>query len=146
VGYSTSEPALEPCAASDADQPLEEAMARVLELEAELEAARRSIADLTSALETNREIGAAIGIVMATRGVDAGGAFDLLRQASQARHTKLRDVAREVVALRRLMVPPEAASNGRLRAVPGPPPAPRDRGVNGMASRSATEQGEATSR
>jgi AmiR/NasT family two-component response regulator len=127
VGFSTSEPALEPCAASDADPRLVEAMVRILELDAELAGARRSIADLTAALETNRDIGAAIGIVMATRGVDSGAAFDLLRQVSQARHTKLRDVAREVVALRRLMVPPEAAPNGRPRAVPAPPPVLRER-------------------
>lgn len=108
-------------------------MARVLELDSELAGARRSIADLRAALESNREIGAAIGIVMATRGVDSDGAFDLLREASQARHTKLRDVAREVVALRRLVVAPETPDSspaGRLRAVPGPPPVFRERGAS----------------
>ena len=86
------------------DPQLAAALERILELDAELQAARRSIADLTSALETNRDIGAAIGIVMMTCGVESEGAFDLLRQASQSSHTKLRDVAREVVRLRRLDV------------------------------------------
>jgi AmiR/NasT family two-component response regulator len=84
------------------DPPLAAALARILELDAELQAAKRSIADLTTALETNRDIGAAIGILMVTRGVETEAAFDLLRQASQASHTKLRDVARQVVRLRGL--------------------------------------------
>lgn len=107
-------------------------MARVLELDSELAVVRRNLADLTAALESNREIGAAIGIVMARRGVDSDGAFDLLREVSQARHTKLRDVAREVVASRRLMGSPgspESSPAGRLRAVPGPPPVLRERGA-----------------
>ena len=102
-------------------------MARVVELDAQLAAAQRSVADLTAALETNRQIGAAIGIVMATREVDSDGAFELLRHVSQARHTKLRDVARDVVALRRLVVPTAITSNGRMRAEPGPPPVLRER-------------------
>jgi hypothetical protein len=107
---------------SDPDPGRAAAEARIIELATELEASRRHIADLTAALESNREIGAAIGVVMATRGVDSEAAFDLLRQASQARHTKLRDVAREVVATRRLVAAPEVSPNGRVRGVPGPPP------------------------
>ena len=90
------------------DPQLAAALERILELDNELQAARRSIADLTTALETNRDIGAAIGIVMVTRGVESEAAFDLLREASQSRHTKLRDVAREVVALRGLASAPAA--------------------------------------
>jgi AmiR/NasT family two-component response regulator len=98
-------------------------MTRIRELDEELAGARRSIADLTAALETNRDIGAAIGIVMATRGLESDAAFDMLRQVSQARHTKLRDVAREVVATRKLVVPTDAGGNGspRPRAIPRPP-------------------------
>jgi AmiR/NasT family two-component response regulator len=88
------------------DPQLVAALERILELDAELQAAQRSIADLTSALETNRDIGAAIGIVMVTREVEPEEAFDLLRRASQSSHTKLRDVAREVVRLRRLDLTP----------------------------------------
>ncbi|HEX4427814.1 MAG TPA: ANTAR domain-containing protein [Frankiaceae bacterium] len=114
-------------APSDPDPRLTAAEVRISELDTELETARRHIVDLTAALESNREIGAAIGVVMATREVDSEAAFDLLRQASQARHTKLRDVAREVVTTRRLVVAPEAPPNGRARAVPGPPPQPGER-------------------
>jgi AmiR/NasT family two-component response regulator len=85
-----------------ADPQLAAARERILELDGELQAAQRSVADLTTALESNRDIGAAIGIVMVTRGVEQAAAFDLLRQASQSRHTKLRDVAREVVRVRGL--------------------------------------------
>ncbi len=78
------------------------AQEHIRRLDAELQAAQRELADLTTALESNRDIGAAIGIVMMTRGVEPKAAFDLLRRASQSRHTKLRDVAREVVRLRGL--------------------------------------------
>jgi AmiR/NasT family two-component response regulator len=101
--------------------PLATALARIAELEAELDTARRSIADLTTALESNREIGAAIGIVMATHEVASEPAFDLLRVASQARHLKLRDVAREVISQGRLdPVTPTKAG----RVVPTPPAEP----------------------
>jgi AmiR/NasT family two-component response regulator len=103
--------------------PLATALERIAELEAELDAARRSIADLTTALESNREIGAAIGIVMATREVTSESAFDLLRAASQARHLKLRDVAREVISQGRLDPAPPTKPR---RAVPTPPPAERE--------------------
>jgi signal transduction histidine kinase/DNA-binding response OmpR family regulator/PAS domain-containing protein len=53
-------------------------------------------ANLRLALSSNREIGAAIGILMASRRVTADDAFDLLRRASQAQHRKLRDIAAEV--------------------------------------------------
>jgi AmiR/NasT family two-component response regulator len=90
------------------DPQLAAALERILELETDLQAARRSVTDLTTALESNRDIGAAIGIVMVTRAVESEAAFDLLREASQSRHTKLRDVAREVVALRELAAAPAA--------------------------------------
>ena len=89
-----------------ADPQLAAARARILQLDAELQLAQRNIADLTTALESNRDIGAAIGIVMVTRGLGSQAAFDLLRRASQSRHTKLRDVARDVVQRRGLDGPP----------------------------------------
>jgi hypothetical protein len=54
-------------------------------------------AHLEAALQTNREIGAAIGVLMAHHKVTQDGAFALLRTASQTLHRKLRDVASEVV-------------------------------------------------
>jgi AmiR/NasT family two-component response regulator len=63
----------------------------------ELAAAEDKIASLEAALGSNREIGAAIGILMSQRRVDSQTAFDMLRTASQHTHRKLRDIAAEVV-------------------------------------------------
>ena len=53
--------------------------------------------NLQAALESSREIGAAIGVVMSHHRVTRDVAFDLLRSASQQLNRKLRDVAGEVV-------------------------------------------------
>jgi ANTAR domain/GAF domain len=52
--------------------------------------------NLTRAVESNREIGTAIGILMATKKVTQQDAFDQLRRASQNLHRRLRDIAAEV--------------------------------------------------
>jgi GAF domain-containing protein len=52
---------------------------------------------LEDALESNREIGMAIGVLMGCGGVTQDQAFTLLRRASQHLHRKLRDIAVEVV-------------------------------------------------
>ncbi|MGX7677784.1 GAF and ANTAR domain-containing protein [Jatrophihabitans sp. DSM 45814] len=54
-------------------------------------------ANLESALHSNREIGVALGVLMAHHKVRQDEAFSLLRTASQNLHVKLRDVAAEVV-------------------------------------------------
>lgn len=54
--------------------------------------------ELAEAVETNRHIGAAIGILMASRSIGSDEAFQRLRRASQAVNRKLRFVAAEVVA------------------------------------------------
>jgi hypothetical protein len=54
------------------------------------------IMNLERALETNREIGVALGILMARQLCTADQAFDMLRIASQHTHRKLRDIAAEV--------------------------------------------------
>lgn len=59
-------------------------------------AERNEAANLRLALETNRRIGAAIGVVMSVHKVTEQHAFDLLRQSSQRSRRKLRDVADEV--------------------------------------------------
>lgn len=59
-------------------------------------ATRHQAEHLTIALKNSREIGQAMGIIMATQKVTADKAFDLLRTASQHGHRKLREVAREV--------------------------------------------------
>jgi AmiR/NasT family two-component response regulator len=55
------------------------------------------VANLRQALESNRRIGVAIGVLMARRSVTEQAAFDLLRAASQNQHRKLREVADDVV-------------------------------------------------
>lgn len=54
------------------------------------------IMNLERALESSREIGTAIGILMARELCTADQAFDLLRVASQHTHRKLRDIAAHV--------------------------------------------------
>ena len=52
--------------------------------------------NLRTALSSSREIGIALGIVMATHRVSEQHAFHMLRLASQHTHRKLRDVASQV--------------------------------------------------
>jgi len=54
-------------------------------------------AHLQTALQSSREIGAAMGVLMAHHKVTQDDAFGLLRTASQHLHRKLRDIAAEVV-------------------------------------------------
>lgn len=51
---------------------------------------------LATALETSRQIGAAVGVLMATRKITDRQAFELLRTTSQQLHRKVRDIALEV--------------------------------------------------
>jgi hypothetical protein len=62
-----------------------------------LVAAEDHSANLETALQSSREIGMALGILMAHRKITHEHAFDLLRSASQNLHRKLRDVAAEVM-------------------------------------------------
>jgi hypothetical protein len=69
--------------------------------------------NLTRALESNREIGAAMGILMASKKVTQQEAFDRLRVASQQLHRKLRDIAEEVTVTGELPELPEPANKPR---------------------------------
>ena len=61
-------------------------------------ASRSERADsLRDGLHSNREIGKAVGLLMAFHGVDDEAAFEILRKASQDMNLKLAEVAREVV-------------------------------------------------
>ncbi len=62
-----------------------------------LNRAEDKAANLERALASNRQIGAAMGILMTRLRVTAEQAFDLLRKESQNRHRKLRDIAEEVM-------------------------------------------------
>lgn len=53
--------------------------------------------NLERGLDTSREIGAAVGVLMAHHKVTREKAFGMLREASQRLHIKLRDVATDVV-------------------------------------------------
>jgi transcriptional regulator with GAF, ATPase, and Fis domain len=53
--------------------------------------------NLQTALQSNREIGIALGILMAKYGMTERDAFDLLRTVSQHTQLKLRDIASELV-------------------------------------------------
>lgn len=57
---------------------------------------QEKVSQLQTALETSRQIGTAMGIVMARELVTSEEAFELLRKASQHLNRKLRDVAAEV--------------------------------------------------
>ena len=59
---------------------------------------RERAAHLEIALESNRHIGSAIGILMARELLTGDQAFERLREASQRLHRKLRDVADEVIS------------------------------------------------
>jgi GAF domain-containing protein len=54
-------------------------------------------AQLAEGMATNREIGAAVGILMATHRISADEAFDLLSKSSQRLNRKLRDIAGGIV-------------------------------------------------
>lgn len=59
--------------------------------------AENQVSNLQMALSSNRKVGAAIGVLMASRKVTSQEAFKLLRQASNETNRKVRDVADSVV-------------------------------------------------
>ena len=52
---------------------------------------------LRAAVDSNREIGKAVGLLMATHGLSDDDAFDMLREASSKLNLRLAEVARRVV-------------------------------------------------
>lgn len=62
-----------------------------------LQEANQRAANLERALESNRAIGTALGIIMASEHVNEDEAFARLRAASQHTNRKLRDVAEDVI-------------------------------------------------
>lgn len=59
---------------------------------------RRSAQTLRSGLQSNREIGKAVGLMMAFHKIDDDAAFAMLRRTSQELNIKLSEVARQIVA------------------------------------------------
>jgi AmiR/NasT family two-component response regulator len=71
--------------------------AYLLEALERLDSAETKALQLEAALEHSREIGAAIGVLMALRKLTRDQAFDLLRRTSMARNIKLHVLAARVV-------------------------------------------------
>jgi AmiR/NasT family two-component response regulator len=84
----------------------------------ELAAAYAEISQLRKAIASNRDIGAATGVVMVQYSLTQSDAFELLRRVSQASHRKLYDVALDVLESGTL---PAAADSPKLSPRPRPP-------------------------
>jgi GAF domain-containing protein len=87
--------------------------------------ARRLAENLRRAIESRSVIDQAIGMLMATRRLDAEEAFQMLARESQNTNIKLRDIAARVLDGARR---PDSGPGARLRAaaaVPSPASAPR---------------------
>lgn len=65
----------------------------------------QTIANLERALASNRDIGTAVGILMAMHKITREQAFDLLRLASQHTHRRLADIALDVIETGTITVP-----------------------------------------
>ena len=74
--------------------------------ETAVEKAESKAEQIRAALDSNRVIGTAVGIVMATYRLTAQQGFDLLVKASQNSNRKLRDIAADVTAARTLPMRP----------------------------------------
>ena len=73
-------------------------------------ASRDTTQQLQDGLTSSREIGVAMGVLMATMKVTRDQAFDLLRVASQSANRKLRDIASDVAETGTLHLPPARPS------------------------------------
>jgi GAF domain-containing protein len=79
------------------DEPFASALAAHAAVAVTSASQHEEIEELEDALQTNRTIGKATGILMATRHLTGDQAFALLVSASQRSNTKLRDIAARVV-------------------------------------------------
>ena len=79
----------------------------------------RKTENLHRALNSNREIGAAMGILMARHQLTSDQAFDLLRRVSQGAHRKVVAIAAEVIETGALELPSDIELLDR-RPTPGP--------------------------
>jgi len=96
----------QPGAFTDADIDLATVLAAHTSSLVALHEAEHHAANLETALESSREIGAAIGVLMAHHKIPQDAAFALLRETSQALHRKLRDIATDVLQTGALPDPP----------------------------------------
>jgi hypothetical protein len=70
----------------------------ILETLERLDAADTETENLRRALANSRDIGAAVGVLMAFRKISQAEAIEVLRRSSQDQNRKLHVVAREVIA------------------------------------------------
>ena len=83
--------------------------------------AREKASELERALITGREVGVAIGVVMATYKITQEDAFALLRMVSQNTNRKVVELAQEVVKTGTLVLPPARRGAGSSRPSTPPP-------------------------
>lgn len=98
--------ATRPASFDELDLRVGSILATFAALAVEGELHERDTANLEAALRTNRQIGTAVGILMATEKVTEDNAFQLLRQASNHLNRKLVDIAEQVHLTGRLPGPP----------------------------------------
>ncbi|GAA1902419.1 ANTAR domain-containing protein [Lapillicoccus jejuensis] len=81
------------------DSPATEVVLRrqVEQLTRRVEQLTTQVGNLRLALDSNRQIGMAVGILMALRGATESDAFDDLVQVSRTTNRKVREVAADVV-------------------------------------------------
>jgi transcriptional regulator with GAF, ATPase, and Fis domain len=73
------------------------------------------ITNLERALDSNRNVAMAMGVLMAQHKITSQHAFDLLRIASQHSHRKLRDLALDVIDTGQLHTPSTPSELGKAR-------------------------------
>lgn len=82
---------------------------------------REEVLNLRRAVDSNRQVGIATGVLMALRKLEADAAFELLRSTSQETNRKLMEVAQEVSRTGTLPAPPPRSGRVRkARASSGP--------------------------
>ena len=69
----------------------------IAELQADGTVRKEHVAELEKALASSRTIGAALGILMASRNIGQAEALSVLKETSQRTNTKLRDLAETLV-------------------------------------------------
>ncbi|WP_020389276.1 GAF and ANTAR domain-containing protein [Kribbella catacumbae] len=82
-----------------------------LDVEALAAAAQREADTLQGGIDTNRQIGQALGLLMERYQIDADRAFEVLKRYSQDSNRKLVIVAEELILTRELPPDPQASSN-----------------------------------
>ncbi|EWT01329.1 hypothetical protein N865_10950 [Intrasporangium oryzae NRRL B-24470] len=87
------------------EESLTETEAFILETLERLDKADTETENLKKALEHSRDIGAAVGVLMAFEKLTQDEAFELLRHASQDQNVKLYALAREVLDTGQLPAP-----------------------------------------